>query len=118
MLCPFCAHSPENTWAVSDDAIALRPAAPIVTGHITVAPRRHVGSFYDLDVQEQRAVWNLVGSVKAEIARSLGIATFRVGFADAERGTDGHAVVHVVPNASGEFLQLPESIEWVADGLD
>jgi len=95
----------------------LRPTTPIVTGHITVAPRRHVGSFYDLDVQEQRAVWNLVGSIKADIARSLEITTFRVGFADAEPGTDGHAVVHVVPNASGASLKLPESIEWVTDDL-
>jgi hypothetical protein len=44
----------------------------------------------DLDVQEQRAVSNLVGSVKAEIA--LRIAAFRVGLVAAVPEADGPEV--------------------------
>ena len=93
----------------------MPPATPFAPGHVTVAPRRHVPCFYDLDVQEQRALWNLVGSIKAEIERSLRISTFRVGFEDAEPGTPGHAMVHVVPVAPGQSIDLPHGIEWIRD---
>ena len=95
----------------------MPPPSSFAPGHVTIAPRRHVPCFYDLDVQEQRAVWNLVGSIKGEIERSLRITNFRVGFADAEPGTQGHAMVHVVPVAPGVILDLPHGIEWISEDL-
>jgi len=100
---------------VSDDAIAIPPAVPIARGHVTIVPRRHVQRFYGLDVQEQNAVWSLVGSVKAEIVRTLRISKFRVGFADDE--PSGHALVHIVPIGLGDSPHLPGGIEWVKDDL-
>src|SRR5216683_1057376 len=99
-LCSYCHLSPDDAWARTERAIAVPPAEPLTSGHVVVASKRHVPSFYDLDVQEQRAVWDLVQAIRDEILRALSVDTVHIGFADAEPGGNGHAVVHVVPNAS------------------
>ena len=113
--CPYCDVSPDDAWAITEHAVAVPPGAPLTAGHVIVAPRRHVAFFYDLDVQEQRAVWDLVGVVRKRITESLKVGTVHIGFADAELEEDGHACVHVVPNVPGEHLELPGGIEWVVD---
>jgi diadenosine tetraphosphate (Ap4A) HIT family hydrolase len=83
---------------------------------MVVAPRRHVSSFYALDVGEQRALWGLVSEIRARLSRSMRIDGFDLGFADFPEGGDGHALVHVVPRVPGETVVLPAGIEWVDPG--
>ena len=64
--------------------------------------------------EQSGILWALI---KAEIERSLQLTTFRVGFADAEPETSGHAIVHVVPVAPSQSLHLPGGIEWIRDDL-
>jgi diadenosine tetraphosphate (Ap4A) HIT family hydrolase len=81
---------------------------------MVVAPRRHVTEFYDLDVQEQQAVWALVVEIRDRVARSMRTEGFDIGFAEGDEG--GHTVVHVVPRLPGERVVLPPGIEWVDAG--
>jgi diadenosine tetraphosphate (Ap4A) HIT family hydrolase len=93
---------------VTEDAVAVPPRDPFTACHVVVAPVRHVETFYDLDVQEQRAVWMLVQEIRTRISASLKVDVFHVGFADGD-----HAHVHVVPAGPGESPFLPHGIEWV-----
>ncbi len=93
---------------ITEDAVAVPSAQPLTACHVVVAPVRHVETFYDLDVQEQQAVWALVQEIRVRISASLQVEAFYVGFADGN-----HAHVHVVPRGPGESLNLPEGIEWV-----
>jgi diadenosine tetraphosphate (Ap4A) HIT family hydrolase len=80
---------------------------------MVVAPRRHVLTFYDLDVQEQRMVWNLVAEIQNRIAGALKIQGFHVGFADGSDDDPIHAHIHVIPQSDGESLELPRGVDWV-----
>ena len=80
---------------------------------MVVAPRRHVLNFYDLDVQEQRMVWNLVADIQQRIASALKVDGFDVGFADGSAQDQIHAHIHVVPRSPGESLALPQNVAWV-----
>ena len=84
-----------------------------------VAPRRHVAAFYDLDVQEQRIIWDLLAQLRERITESLKIEGFDVGFADYPTGDEGsgHAFVHLIPRIPGESVQRPRGVEWVDLGL-
>lgn len=116
--CPYCADAPDDAWVVTPDAIAVPHANPMTACHVVVAPRRHVSAFYELDVQEQRAVWALVMEIKTRIRSSLKVDGFDVGFADSEAESPNHAHIHVVPRTPGETLVLPPEIDWVdTDGL-
>jgi diadenosine tetraphosphate (Ap4A) HIT family hydrolase len=92
----------------TEEAVAMPPANPLTACHVVVAPTRHVETFYDLDVQEQRAVWMLVQEIRTRISASLKVEAFFVGFADGD-----HAHVHVVPQGPGESVSLSPGIDWI-----
>jgi diadenosine tetraphosphate (Ap4A) HIT family hydrolase len=82
---------------------------------MVVAPRRHVVAFYDLDVGEQRYIWDVLGILRERISATLKVDGFDVGFSDgAVNDPDAHAVVHLVPRFAGAKVELPAEIEWVA----
>ncbi len=76
-----------------------------------VIPRRHVPAFYDLDVSEQRAIWEIVTMLRQRISAAIPATGFHAGFRDVP--PDGHVEVHLVPHMSAGRLVLPAEIEWV-----
>jgi diadenosine tetraphosphate (Ap4A) HIT family hydrolase len=82
---------------------------------MVVAPRRHVAAFYDLDVQEQRMIWEALALLRQRIASSIAVEGFDAGFVDAPLGADldFHASVHLVPRIPGQRTALPSDVEWV-----
>jgi diadenosine tetraphosphate (Ap4A) HIT family hydrolase len=113
--CPYCECVPEDTWIFTEDVLALPHPAPFAAFHTIVAPRRHVAAFYDLDVAEQRHVWDVLTLVRKRIASTLPVTAFDVGFQDAGAADpDSHAVVHLIPRVSGAQPALPGNIDWVS----
>jgi diadenosine tetraphosphate (Ap4A) HIT family hydrolase len=100
---------------VSEEAIAVPHPRPLTPWHIVIAPRRHVAVFYDLDVQEQHMVWNMMGEIRNRIASSVKVEGFHLGFEDGSTDNEStaHTLVHVVPRTAGTPLRLPAGIEWV-----
>src|SRR5579872_111051 len=111
--CPYCSTPPEEAWVVTDDAVAVPHPDPLTNCHMVVAPRRHVNTFYDLDVQEQQVVWALVREIQQRITSALKVDGFHVGFADGTEADPIHAHVHVVPRSPGDSVMLPEGVDWV-----
>ena len=116
----YCSLGAENAWIASQDAFAVPHPMPLIKFHIVVFSRRHVAGFYDLDVQEQRAVWSLVGEVRKRIAESLRVTGFNIGFQDGSPGDENpaHALVHVVPRVPGQPVKLPGGADWVDAGAE
>jgi diadenosine tetraphosphate (Ap4A) HIT family hydrolase len=83
--------------------------------HTVVAPRRHVAAFYDLDVQEQRMMWDVINEIRNLVKSSLKVEGFDIGFADAspDDKDPAHANIHVVHRTSGVTFNLPAGIQWV-----
>jgi diadenosine tetraphosphate (Ap4A) HIT family hydrolase len=104
---------------LSEFVVAIPHPHPLATCHVVVAPRRHVAAFYDLDVQEQRMVWNVLWQLRERIMASLNVEGFDAGFVDAAPGDDdsAHAFVHLIPRVTGERVELPKQGEWVDLGL-
>jgi diadenosine tetraphosphate (Ap4A) HIT family hydrolase len=113
--CPYCSLTLEDAWIVTEDAVAVPHTKPLAVCHIVIASRRHVSAFYDLDVQEQRMVWNMVGEIRNRIESYVKVEGFDLGFEDGSPGDENaaHAVVHVVPRTPGAHVRLPRGIEWV-----
>lgn len=111
--CVYCTASAEEAWIITDDAVAMPHSDPLANCHMVVAPRRHVLTFYDLDVQEQQVVWGLVGEIQKRIASALKVDGFHVGFADGTDADPIHAHIHVIPRSPGDRVRLPRGIEWV-----
>jgi len=112
--CPYCSISAEDAWISSEHAVAIpHPNSPIPC-HVVVAPRRHVAAFYDLDVQEQRAIWDALRQLRQKVAGSISVEGFDAGFVDVARGAEpAHTHVHLIPRITGEPFERPAGAEWV-----
>jgi diadenosine tetraphosphate (Ap4A) HIT family hydrolase len=113
--CPYCASAPEDAWILTKDVLAIPHPAPLASFHVIVAPRRHVPAFYDLDVGEQRYIWDVLGILRERISATLKVEGFDIGFSDGQHGDpNAHTVVHLIPRIPGSHVELPANIEWVA----
>ncbi|HTS64845.1 MAG TPA: HIT domain-containing protein [Candidatus Acidoferrales bacterium] len=113
MDCPYCSATPEDAWIFNEHAIAIPPDEHAGSCHAVVAPRRHVPVFYDLDVEEQRAIWDVLRELQQRIRQSLVVQGFDAGFVDSADGT-GHTHVHLIPRVPGHPVERPLAAEWVA----
>jgi diadenosine tetraphosphate (Ap4A) HIT family hydrolase len=112
--CPYCSAKPEDAWIITDDVIAAPHPVPITVFHVTVAPRRHVPTFYDLDVSEQRHIWDVLSVLRERINATLPVQGFDIGFVDgAQDDTESHTFVHLVPRVGGVRTRLPANADWV-----
>lgn len=113
--CPYCSAAPEDAWVCTEFVVALPHPSPLTPCHLIVAPRRHVAAFYDLDVQEQRMIWETISELCRNIAESVAAEGYDAGFVDAPVSgePDFHAYLHLVPRVPGQRMALPSGAEWV-----
>ena len=94
--------------------MAVPHPSPVTAFHVVVAPLRHVTAFYDLDVAEQRNIWDVIGILRERIAGTLPVTGFDVGFQDAgAEDPEAHAVIHLMPRVTGAPIRPPGNIDWV-----
>jgi diadenosine tetraphosphate (Ap4A) HIT family hydrolase len=100
--------------------VAVPHPIPLAPCHLTIAPRRHVSAFYELDVQEQRMMWDALAQLCRQITASLAVEGFLAGFVDLPPGEelDFHSYIHLVPRIAGRNVDLPGDAEWVDLGLE
>jgi diadenosine tetraphosphate (Ap4A) HIT family hydrolase len=73
-----------------------------------------VADFYDLDVQEQRFVWDALRELRKRISESLNVQGFDAGFVDVPDGQEpAHTHVHLIARIAGEVVERPGGAEWV-----
>ena len=79
--------------------IALLDAFPVTEGHTLVVPKQHVVSLFDLDADEQAALWQLAAEVRARLVEEFRPAGFNVGVNDGRAAgqTVMHAHIHIIP---------------------
>jgi diadenosine tetraphosphate (Ap4A) HIT family hydrolase len=110
----FCSAAADDAWIMNEHAVAIPHPDSHIACHIVVAPRRHVAAFYDLDVQEQRVIWDMLRELRVRIAQSLTVQGFDAGFVDPPPGAESsHTHVHLVPRIAGVAVQRPGGAEWV-----
>jgi diadenosine tetraphosphate (Ap4A) HIT family hydrolase len=85
--------------AESDLAIAFDDKFPVAPGHVLVAPRRHVATYFGCTQQEKLALWDLVERVREIALGALRPDGFNIGFnvGAAAGQTVFHAHIHVIP---------------------
>ena len=107
--------APEDVWVSNEFVVAVPHPSPLASCHLVAAPRRHVAAFYDLDVQEQRMIWDALAELCRRITATIPVEGFNAGFVDAPAGGahDFHAYVHLVPRIPGRHIELPGGVEWV-----
>jgi len=113
--CPFCSLEPTRKWIENEHAIAFADAYPVTDGHTLVIPRLHVSSIYELNAEQQSAVWALVTEVRQRLLIGVKPDGFNIGVNDglAAGQTVDHAHVHVIPRYTGDVPDPRRGIRWI-----
>ena len=91
-------------------AFVMMNRYPYTTGHLMVAPYRHVGRLCDLTAEEACEIMSLLGWSEKILRDSIGPHGFNVGMnigRCAGAGFPNHIHVHVVPRWEGDSNFMP-----------
>jgi ATP adenylyltransferase len=92
------------------EAFALLNRFPYASGHLMVAPYRHVGEFSELGEGEALEVHRLASQGMGALAQSYGPQGFNLGWnlgRIAGAGVTDHVHMHVVPRWAGDTNFMP-----------
>jgi ATP adenylyltransferase len=111
-LCDAPTQPAEDALLVrlGEQAFVVLNKYPYASGHLLVAPRRHVGAFGALDDAEALEIHRLAGRGVAALESVYGAQGFNVGWnlgRVAGAGLPGHVHLHVVPRWSGDTNYMP-----------
>ena len=114
--CIFCdkakAGSDEEMFIIRRGELAyvIMNLYPYTTGHLMVAPNRHVGRISDLTEEESCEVMGLVSWCEHVLSHALHPDGFNVGMnmgKCAGAGYPGHIHMHIVPRWEGDTNFMP-----------
>ena len=114
--CVFCDHLAEGNDEKAHilyrgpTTFVILNAFPYNTGHVMVAPNRHVGRPGDLDAAERAALFELTNTAIEVSNDAMGPEGFNVGMNIGKAGgagIPGHLHVQVVPRWSGDTNFMP-----------
>jgi ATP adenylyltransferase len=85
-------------------------AFPYNSGHVMVAPNRHVGELSEMTVEERGEMMEVTTSAVGVLGEGLGAHGYNIGLnlgRVAGAGLPGHLHVHVVPRWGGDTNFMP-----------
>jgi diadenosine tetraphosphate (Ap4A) HIT family hydrolase len=102
MNCPFCKHD-----SIFDGALVYvrYDKFPVSNGHCLIIPKRHVGTWFDMNKEEQTEAFELVDKVKALLDDQYAPDGYNIGMncGDVAGQTIPHAHIHVIPRYNGDM---------------
>jgi ATP adenylyltransferase len=108
--CIFCDPEPDLLVHEGEHALVVMNKFPYASGHLLVAPRRHVGDFGALTDDEALAVHGLAARGIAALQREYSPDGFNLGWnlgRTAGAGIADHLHLHVVPRWNGDTSFMP-----------
>ena len=113
--CIFCAglgRGDADAWILcrAEKTFALLNAYPYNTGHLMVAPTRHVADVTEMDAEERAELMEITIRSVAALREAMSPDGCNIGMnlgRVAGAGIPGHLHVHVVPRWSGDTNFMP-----------
>ena len=108
--CIFCDPEPDLLVHEGEHALVVMNKFPYASGHLLVAPRRHLGDFGALTDDEALAVHGLATRGIAALQREYSPDGFNLGWnlgRTAGAGIADHLHLHVVPRWNGDTSFMP-----------
>ncbi len=103
-LCPFCDAGEREVLVSNALAIALSDPFPVNPGHMLVAPRRHVETWFEARREERIAMIDLIDDVKAMLDKDVFPDGYNIGVNIGRAGgqTIFHLHLHLIPRFEGD----------------
>ena len=113
--CPFCTLPSERIVEENQLASWIYDGFPVSKGHSLIIPKRHLGSFFDISLEERLAMLELLDKAKAAIDKDLKPDGFNIGINNgpAAGQTVPHLHLHLIPRYAGDVEDARGGVRWV-----
>jgi diadenosine tetraphosphate (Ap4A) HIT family hydrolase len=113
--CPFCSLSDDRIVGQNEHAVWIRDGFPVSPGHSLVIPKRHVGSFFEINAHERAALLELLDQAKTSADAEFQPAAYNVGINDgaAAGQTVPHLHIHLIPRVHRDQVDPRGGVRWV-----
>ena len=115
MTCPFCLLPPERIVFANLHGVVIRDGFPVSPGHTLIIPRRHVGSFFEIDTAERDALMVLLEEAKRRLDKEFKPDGYNIGINDgaAAGQTVPHLHIHLIPRYTGDRGDPRGGVRWI-----
>ncbi len=113
--CPFCTLPETRVIDSSQQGLVIRDGFPISPGHTLIIPRRHTGSFFNLDADERTDLLGLLDRAKAVLEHEHSPDGYNIGINDgaAAGQTVPHLHIHLIPRYNGDSPDPRGGVRWI-----
>ena len=113
--CPCCTLPHDRIIDSNEMGFVIRDGFPISPGHTLIIPKRHVGSFFEIFLEERDALLDLLDQAKKVIAKELSPDSFNIGINDgpAAGQTVPHLHIHLIPRFKGDQEDPRGGVRWI-----
>lgn len=114
--CNFCRRiSVGHFISESNLVVVFRDAYPVTPGHVHIAPRRHVESFFELAPEEREAMLEMVDRARewADEEHSPDGYNIGINVGEAAGQTVAHCNIHLIPRYRGDSPDPRGGVRWV-----
>jgi diadenosine tetraphosphate (Ap4A) HIT family hydrolase len=113
--CPFCNLQPSQILESDTHGLVIRDGFPVSPGHTLVLPKRHLGSFFELEGSERDDLLRLLDHAKAQIQSEFKPDGFNIGINDgaAAGQTVQHLHIHLIPRYIGDQVDPRGGVRWI-----
>jgi diadenosine tetraphosphate (Ap4A) HIT family hydrolase len=93
----------------------IRDGFPISPGHTLIIPKRHVGSFFEISIEERDAMLDLLDQAKKVVDTELNPDGFNIGINDGPSAgqTVPHLHIHLIPRFKGDQEDPRGGVRWI-----
>jgi len=113
--CPFCTLPIERVIDSNNYGVVIRDGFPISIGHTLIIPKRHIGSFFELETDERQDLLNLLEAAKKILQEEFQPDGYNIGINDgpAAGQTVPHLHIHLIPRYKGDLPDPRGGVRWV-----
>ena len=104
MICPLCEPETARIFHRDADFLCLWDAYPVSDGHALVVPRRHVATWFEATLEEQRSLLRGLDIARRHVEERFRPQGFNIGVnvGEAAGQTVSHLHVHLIPRYRGD----------------
>jgi diadenosine tetraphosphate (Ap4A) HIT family hydrolase len=113
--CIFCHIEPARVILQCPLAVVVRDAYPVSAGHTLIIPRRHIKSWFEVNLHEQHALLEMLAKAKTGLDAELHPDGYNIGINDgaAAGQTVPHLHLHLIPRYSGDRADPRGGVRWI-----
>ncbi len=103
--CPFCQiQSSQKLLFENHSCRVLFDGFPVSPGHLLIIPKRHVANYFDLSIEEQQSLWEMVNQCKLYLDEQYHPDGYNIGINVNETAGQSipHVHIHLIPRYNGD----------------